>query len=68
MGIKSYLRFIEHNYNITEEKVMIKIVLIIFCVLIFLGMVGLDMFITKDMNKPPKNENAPTDEKQIKKK
>lgn len=47
---------------------MIKIVLIIFCVLIFLGMVGLDMFITKDMNKPPKNENAPTDEKQIKKK
>ena len=36
---------------------MLKIVLIIVCVLIFVGMLGLDFFISKDMKRPAKSEN-----------
>ncbi len=35
---------------------MIKIVLIILCVLLFIGMLGLDRFISKDINHSSKDK------------
>lgn len=39
---------------------MLKIVLIIVCVLIFVGMLAIDFFISKDMNRPTKNDESET--------
>jgi hypothetical protein len=37
---------------------MFKIVLIIVCVLIFVGMLAIDFFISKDMNRPTKSDES----------
>ena len=37
---------------------MFKIVLIIVCVLIFVGMLAIDFFISKDMTRPAKSDES----------
>lgn len=37
---------------------MLKIVLIIVCALIFVGMLAIDFFISKDMNRPAKSDES----------
>lgn len=45
---------------------MVKIVLIILCVLLLVGMVGLDMFISKDINKRSDNKSETDSDKKNK--
>ncbi|WP_303790208.1 hypothetical protein [Ruminococcus flavefaciens] len=40
---------------------MLKIVLIIGCVLILVGMIGLDIFISRDLEKPSKKKKTDDD-------
>ncbi|MBQ8962095.1 MAG: hypothetical protein IJ071_12935 [Ruminococcus sp.] len=37
---------------------MIKTILIIGCILLLLGLIGLDMFISRDLNRPPKKKGS----------
>ncbi len=45
---------------------MLKIVLIVLCVLLLVGMVGLDMFISKDINRRSDNKSETDGDKKNK--
>lgn len=45
---------------------MVKIVLIVLCVLLIVGMVGIDIFISKDINKRSENKSETDGDKKNK--